>query len=189
MAKVKAVAGLDWRFAGFIGGTVGPMGWPSPSDSDKNAYLTGQTFSTQGSGFPLTVGAFDLTQNGSGDVFVTKINPTGTGIVYSTFVGGAGAENAQGIALDPGCERDCAVYVAGETASSDMFPSGLTGPDGTFNGGPSGGASLATDAFVFKLNAAGSALVYGGYVGGSGTDTAREIAVDSVRQRLCRWRD
>jgi uncharacterized repeat protein (TIGR01451 family) len=171
VAKVQP-NGSALVYAGFVGGTQREDGLGITVDDDGNAYLTGQTFTTQGQGFPLTVGAFDVEHNGQADVFVTKVNPAGTGLVYSTYVGGSSVEAAQGIRLDPGCQSNCAAYVVGETGSTNLFPNGLPGVDQTFNGGNSG-SGFATDAFIFKINGAGNGLV------GADNESGRELAVDA----------
>lgn len=101
------------------------------------------------------------------DAFVTKLNSTGSGLVYSTLLGGTGNDGANGIALDASGN----MYVAGQTNSIN-FPT-VNAAQTTFGGG------TFNDAFVTKLNAAGSALVYSTYLGGPSTDAARCIAVDS----------
>ncbi len=132
VAKVRS-DGTGLVYATYIGGSQREDGLGLALDGDGNAYLNGRTFSTEAQGFPLTAGSFDTTQNGSADVFVTKLTPAGTGLVYSTFVGGTDVDNGRGIALEPGCPRDCAAYVTGETASTNLFPAGLTGPDTSLN--------------------------------------------------------
>jgi hypothetical protein len=102
------------------------------------------------------------------DVFVAKLAPSGSSLVYSTYLGGTKAETAGGIAVDAAGDA----YVAGSTTSVD-FPT--ANPLQPANRGGSGG-----NAFVVKLNAAGSALVYSTYLGGSGTDAASAIALDSA---------
>src|ERR1051325_11074318 len=117
-------------------------------DSTGSAYVTGYTYSPD---FPVTAGAFDTARAGL-DAFVTKFTPDGGSLVYSTFLGGAGREQGQGIAVDASGNS----YVVGITASSD-FPvtAGAFQTKGSF------------DAFVTKLNAKGSALVYSPYLGGT----------------------
>src|SRR5205085_5215714 len=124
------------------------------ADNSGNAYLTGMVNETGEPGsptFPITAGAFQTISGGNSDAFVTKINPAGTGLVYSTYLGGPGFETGNGIAVD----ASGAAYVAGVTSSSN-FP------------GPISGTVFAgrTDGFIVKLNPAGSALVYGRYLGG-----------------------
>ena len=96
---------------------------------------------------------------------MTKLNVAGTALVYSTFLGGSGEDDARGIALDAGGNA----YVTGPTLSAD-FPTTPSAFDSTFNG--------ATDVFVTKLNVAGSGLVYSTFLGGSGIDGGQAIAVD-----------
>ncbi len=133
-------------------------------DADGNAYITGDTFSDD---FPTTAGAFQTAGAPSFDVFVTKLNPSGSALIYSTYLGGSGAESGGGIELD----ADGSVYVSGHTSSSD-FPT-TPGAFQTAFGG-------STDRFVTKLNSTGSGLVYSTYVGGSGDDQGGGIAVDAA---------
>jgi len=100
------------------------------------------------SDFPTTAGAFDTSFNGGiYDAFVTKLNPSGSALVYSTFLGGSSSEMAFNIALDASGEA----YVTGYTYSSD-FPTTAGAFDTIYKGN--------YDAFVTKLNPSGSALVY-----------------------------
>ncbi len=136
-------------------------------DSSGNAYVAGRTTS---SNFP-TVNPIQATFAGGGsDAFITKLNAAGSALVYSTYLGGGGGNGfdaAFGIALDPAGNA----YVTGPTLSTD-FPT-ANPIQATFGGGTDG------DAFVAKINAAGSALVYSTYLGGSGSDSPQHIAVDS----------
>jgi len=125
--------------------------WSIATDSSGNVYVTGQA----GNGFPTTPGAFQTTQPGQNSgyrsAFVTKLNPTGTALVYSTFLGGSGADDsATAIAVDASGNA----YVAGSgpldvPAFTDLSPAG---------NGPSGG-------FVVKLNASGSGPLYSTFFG------------------------
>ena len=134
-------------------------------DSSGNAYVAGFTAS---SNFPTTTGAFQTAYGGGDyDAFVTKLNATGTGLVYSTYFGGSGYDQGNGIAVDSAGNA----YVTGFTASSN-FPT----TTGAFQTAYGGGSS---DAFVTKLNATGTGLVYSTYLGGSGGDAGTGIAVDS----------
>jgi len=138
-------------------------------DADGNAYVTGMTFSTN---FPTTLGAFQPTSDGSGDAFVTKLDPTGSALLYSTYLGGSGGEEGKGIAVDAAGNA----YVMGTTNSGD-FPTTTGAFQTTFGGG------LDNDTFVTKLNPAGNGsldLVYSTYLGGSNEDEGRAIAVDAA---------
>ena len=131
-------------------------------DPSGNAYVIGYT---NGTNFPTTAGAFQQFNHGGYDVFVTKLNPSGSALVYSTYLGGSTDDAGIAIALDSSGDA----YLTGYTNSSD-FP--LAGPIQSTN--------HLTDAFVVKLNAAGSALLYSTYLGGSGYDQGQGIAVDSA---------
>jgi hypothetical protein len=140
-------------------------------DNAGSAYVTGYTYSPD---FPVTSGAYDTSRAGL-DAFVTKFAPNGTSLVYSTFLGGAGRELGQGIAVDVSGNA----YVTGLTESSDnpftQAYEGFPVTPGAFQNKGS------FDAFVTKFNAQGSALVYSTYLGGSsGVDRGWAIAVDGA---------
>ncbi len=149
-------------YSTYLGGSRFDNGFGIAVDDYGNAYVTGETNSDS---FPATAGAVRF---GGGDIFVTKINATGTALVYSTFLGGRGPETGGGIAVD----ATGAVYVTGQTNSPD-FPTTAGAFDRTFNGGG--------DMFVTKLDPAGSALVYSTFVGGNTVDGGLAIAVDAAR--------
>ena len=132
-------------------------------DETGAAYVTGIT----DGGVPTTPGAFDPTFNGVADAFVTKLNPTGSGLVYSTFLGGSGYEYGTGIAID----ADGSAYIAGRTSSSD-YPITPGAFDPTYSGG-------INDGFVTKINPDGAGLEYSTYLGGSDNDFRYKIAVDT----------
>jgi hypothetical protein len=130
-------------------------------DTAGSAFVTGTTSSP---GFPVTAGAFDPGFNGGTDVFVTKLNPVGAALVYSTFLGGAGNDGGEGIALDFNYQA----YVTGHTQGLG-FPIAVGAFDPAFNG--------AIDAFVTKLNVAGNGLIYSTFLGGANNDYGADIAV------------
>jgi hypothetical protein len=135
-------------------------------DSAGNAYVTGET---QSSTFPTTPGTFQPANAGPhANAFVTKLNPTGSALVYSTYLGGSTYDTGAGIAVD----ADGNVYVTGNAGSND-FPT----TSGAFQATLSGGGF---DAFVTKLDPAGSALVYSTYLGGSGQEYSGGIAIDAA---------
>lgn len=159
VAKVNST-GTALLYSGFLGGSGDDYGFGIAADADGNAYVAGRARP----GFPTTVGP---ALNGTGDAFVAKINSTGTALLYSRFLGGSiDGDEGRGIAVDATGNA----YVTGGTDSTD-FPAAI-GPDATYNGGG--------DAFVAKINPSGTALVYAGYVGGSGGDGGEDIAVDSA---------
>jgi len=169
VAKVNA-AGTGLVYAGYIGGSDVDQGSGIAVDGAGNAYVVGNTWSTEADGFPVTVGP-DLTYNGGYyDAFVAKVNAAGTALVYCGYIGGSDHDYGWGIAVD-GVGN---AYVAGATASGEGggFPV-TVGPDLTYNDGE-------YDAFVAKVNPAGTALVYCGYIGGYDSDGGTGIAIDSA---------
>src|SRR5207249_9413886 len=130
-----------------------------------NVYLTGNTNSAD---FPTTVGAFQPTPPSARvDAFVVKLNSAFTARTYSTYLGGTTGDDAgRGIAVDATGNA----YVTGFTASTD-FPTTPGAFQTAFGGG-------VFDAFVVKLNPAGSVLLYGTYLGGSGPDVGLGITID-----------
>ncbi|MDS4032118.1 MAG: IPTL-CTERM sorting domain-containing protein [Candidatus Contendobacter sp.] len=169
VAKVNP-AGTALVYAGYIGGAGSDVGRGIAVDAAGNAYVTGNTLSTEAS-FPVSGGP-DLTHNGNSDAFVAKVNAAGTALVYAGYIGGASGDFGQGIALDSTNNA----YVTGYTTSTEATFPVTVGPDLTYN--DSGGFN--TDAFVTKVNAAGTALIYAGYVGGAGIDQGLGIAVDGA---------
>jgi CARDB/Beta-propeller repeat len=166
VAKIKA-DGTGLVYLGYIGGAGDDFANAITVDGKGNAYVAGQTNSDQTT-FPVTVGP-DLNYNlGPSDAFVAKVKPDGTGLVYLGYIGGAGDDGAFGIAVDAAGNA----YVAGTTTSDQATFPVKAGPDLTHNGG--------RDAFVAKVKADGTALVYAGYIGGAGDDGANGIAVDAA---------
>lgn len=139
-------------FSTFLGGSGNDRGAGIAVDSAGNAYITGATFSTN---FPVTPGAFDINKTTTdSDVFVVKMNSTGTALIYSTFFGGDNRDSGNDIAIDVAGNA----YVTGQTDSSNIP---IT--PGAFRTMPVGTDEF--DAFAFKLNATGTALVYSTYLG------------------------
>jgi hypothetical protein len=156
-------------YCGFVGGSGADVAFDIAVDNSGCAYITGYTASAQSKGFPVLAGP-DVTYNGGAyDVFVAKVNAAGTALVYCGYIGGAGDDFAYGIALDG---SSCA-YISGYTHSTEAegFPV-LVGPDLSHNG--------SYDAFVAKVDATGTALVYCGYIGGINVELASGIAVTST---------
>lgn len=161
VAKVAA-DGASLIYSTFLGGNGRDHALGLAIDAAGNAYVTGHTSSGN---FP-TLSAHRTAWNNTTDGFVTKLNPSGSGLVYSTYIGGPDAAN-QGhrIAIDASGNA----YVAGTTDSSNL-PVTPGAYDATYNAG--------TDAFVLKLSAAGSTVLYGTYLGGNGKEDGWGIAVD-----------
>ena len=154
--------GLD--YAGFIGGSLEDRGHGIAVDGAGSALVVGSAGG--GTGFTALVGPDTTFNGGSTDAFVAKVNASGTGFGYAGFIGGSGFDEANGVAVDAAGSA----YVIGGTGSTEgSFPVAL-GPDLIYNGG-------TNDAFVAKVNVAGSGLVYAGYVGGNDGDVGSAIAV------------
>ena len=158
-------------YSTYLGGSLFDEGLGIAVDATGSAYVTGDT---QSSNFPTTPGAFQTTFGGGfSDAFVTKLNPTGTALVYSTYLGGDNFDGSSGIAVDSGGNA----YVAGGTDSAN-FPTTPTAFQTTFGGGTCFGGPCF-DAFVTKLNPTGTARVYSTFLGGGDSDTGNAIALDS----------
>ncbi|MBI4574248.1 MAG: SBBP repeat-containing protein [candidate division NC10 bacterium] len=155
--------GTDLVYSTFLGGSSADQAVAITLDDGGNAYVAGFAFSSD---FPTTPGAYQPSLRGISDAFVTKVNPTGTDLVYSTFLGGSSDEQAAAIAVDDGGNA----YVAGDTASGD-FPMTVDGSFLTYGGGSS-------DAFLAQLNPTGTDLVYSTFLGGSSDEQAAGIALD-----------
>ncbi|MDW8347507.1 MAG: SBBP repeat-containing protein [Bacteroidia bacterium] len=150
-------------YSTYIGGVSDDIGYSIAVDGSECAYVTGETWST---GYHVTTGAFQTTHGGgTHDVFVTKLNASGSGLVYSTYIGGSSSDYGRGIAVD----GSGSAYVTGFTGSTNYDVT--AGAFQTTNGG-------GWDVFVTKLNASGSSLVYSTYIGGSSGDYGYGIAVD-----------
>ncbi len=163
--KINATGNL-LDYSTYLGGTSTDYGYAIAVDSSGNAYIAGDTLSAN---FPISTGAAQTAFGGDQNVFVTKLSSAGA-ISYSTFLGGSGADHAGAIALDSSDN----VYIAGGTTSTN-FP--VAGAIQSTSGG-------AQDAFLTKLNAAGSHLLYSTYLGGNGggsgsPEEATALAVDS----------
>jgi hypothetical protein len=155
-------------YSTYLGGAGTDAGSGIAVDSSGNAYVTGTTSSTNFPTASSTSSPFQGANAGGSDAFVTKLNPSGSGLVYSTYLGGANADAGSAIAVDGSGNA----YVTGFTKSLNFPASSSTGsPFQSSNGG-------LLDAFVTKLNPTGSGLVYSTYLGGSGSDSGNGIAVD-----------
>ena len=160
-AKLSA-SGSSLIYSTYLGGSGGDSGLGIAVDAAGNAYVTGTTASPN---FP-TRGPFQVASGGVYDAFVAKLSATGSSLVYSSYLGGTGDDSGLGIAVDAAGSA----YVTGYTSSTD-FP--IHGPfQATFGGG--------ADAFVVKLSASGSSLIYSTYLGGNGGDYGFAIAVDAA---------
>jgi Abnormal spindle-like microcephaly-assoc'd, ASPM-SPD-2-Hydin/Beta-propeller repeat len=152
----------------YLGGTLDNTAYNVSADAAGNAYVTGNTTSTD---FP-TKNPYQAANAGSSDVFVAKLNSTGTSLIYSTYIGGSSQDYAFWISVSAGGN----VHVTGSTSSAD-FPVTAGVVQSTCGGGCLSGTR---NVFVTVLNSAGSALIYSTYLGGTGQDQANEIQTDSM---------
>ncbi len=152
-------------YSTYLGGNGAESGNAIAVDHQGDAYLVGQTASTN---YITTTNAYSPSLvNGNGDVFVTKLNPSGSAVVYSTYLGGSNADTGSGVAVDA---RGRA-YVTGYTTSLD-FPTTAGAVQRTGRGG-------GNDAFATALSEDGGALVYSTYLSGSSDDRGNALALDS----------
>lgn len=154
--------GQSLVYSTFLGGTANDVAAAIALDPDGRACVTGNATSPD---FPVTSGAFQRTMHGAGDVFVTKFQINGSGLFYSTFLGGSASDGASSIAVDSLGRA----YVTGATSSTN-FPV-LNPIQAHLAGGQ--------DAFVTKLSATGNALFFSTYLGGTQDDSAGSIRLDS----------
>ena len=170
VTKINAT-GSAFVYSTCLGGSGNDSGKGIQVDAAGNVYVTGATSSTN---FP-TVNPIQATNAGPAsfpqDVFVSKINAAGTALVYSTYLGGSGFDDARGIAIDPSGNA----YITGFTQSTNFPTANAIQPaKGAING-----STASRDAFVTKINAAGSALVYSTYLGGTTDQIGYAIAADA----------
>jgi uncharacterized protein (TIGR03437 family) len=183
VAKIDPT-GSQLVFSTYLGGSLDDIAFAIGLDSANNVYVGGCTISSD---FPTTNGAYQRNWNGVdqqnyflnfGDGFVTKLNPTGTGLIYSTYFGGTGDDCVNAIAVD----SSGSVYMTGSTSSP-----GLPVSQGAIQNKYAGYAILPIlieqlygDAFVAKIDPTGATLSYLTYLGGSQNDGATAIAIDAV---------
>jgi len=163
VAKIDRT-GTNLIYFTYLGGSKYDVADCVAVDSAGNAYLTGYTMSSD---FPTSVNAIDRTLNGVTDAFVTKLNASGSNLIFSTYLGGASDDNADGIVLDALDN----VYISGETASYN-FPTTnavqkhLTVTNGFF------------EVFVSKIASNGTSFVYSTFYGGKNGDYCQNISID-----------
>jgi Beta-propeller repeat len=172
ISKISST-GTALEYSIYLGGTNASDISGIALDGSANAYLTGNTLAAD---FPTSARAFQIINKaaaitGGPTGFVSKLN--GAALAYSTYLGGTTADAGRGIAVDGSGDA----YVVGDTASSD-FPA-TPGAFQTVNKANIGSPPL-WNAFVTKLNSAGSALVYSTYLGGNTQESGLAIAIDNA---------
>ena len=149
-------------YSTLLGGSGIEHGYGIAVDASGNAYITGYTGSND---FPTTSGAYDASHNGGREAFITKLNSSGSELLYSTFLGGGMEDECNGIVVDGSGNA----YVTGDTDSSD-FPTTSGAYDTSING--------YYDGFITKLGSSGSVLLYSTFLGGTSSDVVSAIAAD-----------
>jgi RHS repeat-associated protein len=163
VTKVSA-GGAALAYSTYLGGAGADYGYALGVDRSGHAFVTGSTTSTN---FPTTSGAAQTSlPSASGSAFVTELNAAGSALAYSTYLGGGGTDQGNGVAVGP----DGLAWVTGMTGSTN-FP--------TTSGALQGSSGGGNDAFLTKLTSAG-ALAYSSYLGGSGSDSGNAVALDPV---------
>lgn len=168
----------SFGYVTYLGGSGDEVGGSIAVDSQGNAYIAGSTTSTN---FPTTTQAIQTAAGGrggnnifpGGDGFVAKLNPTGSTLIYSTYLGGSQDDWASAISVDASGNA----WIAGATLSPN-FPVTQDATQRTYAGGTPQENFPTGDAFVAKLNGTGTALVFSTYLGGSGDDFAMGVALD-----------
>jgi len=172
-AKLSA-SGSSLVYSTYLGGTGDDFASSIAADSNGNTYIGGLT---AGPNFPVTYGALQTGYGGGPfDGFVAKINPSGSALVYSTYIGGSQEDHVSDIVLDSSGD----VYLTGQTNSANFPVQGGFMPK--YTAGACGSALSnfpCFESFVSKLNAAGSALVYSSYLGGTAASYGSGIALDA----------
>jgi hypothetical protein len=152
-------------YSTFLGGSTTDQGEGIALGGDGSAYVTGRTASTA---YPTTAGAFDESYNGgTHDAFATKLNPTGSALDYSTYLGSTA--NEFGLAID--VDGQGRAHLTGTTASPG-YPTTAGAFDQTFN--------IGFDAFATRLDTTGATLSYSTFLGGNAVDEGHGIAVDAA---------
>jgi len=173
VAKLTA-AGSNLVYSTYLGGTGDDFASSITADANGNAYVGGLT---SASNFPVTYGTLQTSYGGGPfDGFVAKINPTGSSLVYATYLGGSQEDHVNSIALDSSGDA----YLTGQTNSSNFPVKGGFQPSYTAT---SCGSALSSfpcfESFVSELNPTGTALIYSSYLGGTAASYGSDIALDS----------
>lgn len=152
-------------YSTYLGGSGADNGIALILDESGSAYITGHTASAN---FPTTLGSLDTSFNGSRDAYLAKLDPSGSELDYSTFLGGIGSDSGWGITID----ASNSVYISGATTSID-FPTTEDGFDTSYNGND------VEDAFLLKINKEGTSIEYGTFLVGSDEDNNQGLSLSS----------
>ena len=163
VSKLNA-GGTDLIYSTYIGGSGSDFAVSNAVDVNNNLYITGYTTSTD---YITTAGALQMTNNGGVDGFITKLNASGTALIYSTYIGGNNGDYSRAIAIDTSNNA----YITGNTNSNNFATS-----NGAFQNVYNG----LDDIFVCKLNESGNTLIYSTYIGSFNNEYGRSIALDNL---------
>ncbi|MEM4326260.1 MAG: SBBP repeat-containing protein, partial [Candidatus Pacearchaeota archaeon] len=156
--------GSSLVYSTYIGGNASDWGEGIFVDNGGNAYITGYTAS---SNFDVTPGSYQTINDGFNDIFISKLNPGGSGLIYSTYLGGSSNDYGLGIVVD----NSGNAYITGRTSSNNYDIT--LGAYQVVNNG-------MDDAIITKINSSGTSLIYSTYIGGSGNDWGRDITIDNL---------
>lgn len=173
VAKLNST-GSTILYLTYLGGSSADQGNAIAVDGKGNAYVAGSTLSRD---FPVTAGAAQRNFAGGsigGDAFVTKMDPAGATLIYSTYIGGSSDDGATSIFVDEMGQA----YVGGSTRSQD-FPVSSGAFQHNYGGNPGNVSGFGGDGFIAKLDASGSTFLYATYLGGQGEDGVATITVDA----------
>jgi hypothetical protein len=163
VAKLSPTGAL--LYSTYLGGSSTDMGLAIAVDQTGAAYIAGLTSSVN---FPVTTGAPQGSfQGGAADCFVAKLNPAGSALSYSTYLGGSNLDECAGIAVD----TTGAAFVTGTTMSAN-FPMAAALQ-------PALASTYSPDAFLTKVSPAGTSFVFSTYIGGEGVDNGNTVQLDS----------
>ena len=154
----------DVLWSTYLGGSGRDFAWGMDHGSDGSIFVVGETFSVD---FPTTPGAFDRVADDEPEYaegFLSRLNPIGQRLMYGTFLGGSGHDVCRDVVLDSAGN----IYIAGITSSPD-FPVTPDALDSSYN--------CCNDVFVVKLDPTGRQILFSTYIGGTGADKARAVAV------------
>jgi beta-propeller repeat-containing protein len=158
-------------YSTYLGGVAKDEGVSIAVDQENSAYVTGWTKSTEGPAFPTTINAYQSILADGTDAFISKFTPSGSSLIFSTYLGGSSYDYGYGIRVG----RDQSVYVAGQTSSND-FPT-----ENPYQAGrPGGGFS---SFFISRFSSTGSSLFFSTYLGGSSNDNHPDLDID-LRGRI-----
>ena len=159
-------------YSTFIGGGSDDIANGIAVDPNGNAYVVGETASDS---FPQANAPYQHSRHGGVEGFITEVNPGGTALVFSTFIGGSGDDSCGGVAVDPAGN----IYVVGTTTTDDSFSI----PGKSYNTSYNGGAS---DIFVAKYLPNGQNIAWTSFLGSHGTDEGNADSHRFAWERLYR---